>query len=208
MHRKISIIEDNLTFAHLLAQMINQDKDLEVANIYNNIASALDGLQNNPVDLVLVDIQLPDGSGNEAIKHLRPLMPKTKFLICTSFDDDAKIYEGLKAGSSGYIVKNDDPDLIVSYIRDVFDGGAPMSPGIATKVIKFFHEAALTPNLEVLSQKENDILLALSKGAMYKEIAAQFNISLDTIKKHCGNIYRKLEVSNRTEAVNLLFQRN
>ena len=135
-------------------------------------------------------------------------MPNTHFIMNTSFDDDEKIFESLKAGADGYIVKTDSTEKMVESIRDVLQGGAPMSAGVAKKVIQFFSKpVAEKEKLENLTEKENEVIHLLSKGFFYKEIASQINVSIDTIKKHCGSIYRKLQVSNRTEAINLYLNR-
>jgi DNA-binding NarL/FixJ family response regulator len=127
----------------------------------------------------------------------------------TSFDDDENIFQALKSGASGYIIKTDSSDKIIESIRDVLQGGAPMSSGVAKKVIQFFSKLpAAASSLEELTPKENQILELLSKGYYYKEISGELNISLDTVKKHCGNIYRKLQVNNRTEAINIYLRRN
>lgn len=201
MLHSISIIEDKSDFANLLASFINNHEELQVLNIYHEFSS-VSHFSNNPTDIVIVDIQLPDGSGIDIVKQLKPLHPDTIFIMCTSFDDDEKIFSSLKAGATGYIVKTEDPERIVDHIQDALNGGAPMSAGIALRVVKHFQQP-VTASLPQLTQKENVILSHLSKGYLYKEIADMENLTIDTIKKHCGNIYRKLHVSNKTEAINI-----
>jgi two-component system, NarL family, response regulator LiaR len=199
----IALIEDNATFAAILTSCINQDAQLQVVNTYKNKEEAMQ-LKEHSIDLVIVDIQLPDGNGVDIVAALQPQMPDTKFIMCTSFDDDDKIFKSLKAGAVGYIIKTDEAENIVTHIHDALTGGAPMSAGIALRVVKYFQELNKPKHLNELTNKENVILQSLAKGMYYKEIAEAENLSIDTIKKHCCSIYRKLHVSNRTEAINLL----
>jgi two-component system, NarL family, response regulator LiaR len=203
MVHTITLIEDNIAFAKLLSSIINVDENLDVVQIFSTKEAALSP-DNLPTQIVIVDIQLPDGSGIDIVAQLKTVHPETIFLMCTSFDDDDKLFASLSAGASGYIVKTDDPQRIVTYIHDALHGGAPMSHGIAMRLVKHFQQQTNPQPLDELSAKENLILQHLSKGFLYKEIATQENISIDTVKKHCGNIYRKLHVSNKTEAINKL----
>jgi two-component system, NarL family, response regulator LiaR len=208
MPHTISLLEDDTTFSKILANIINADADLQVISQYFNCAQIIADLQSNPTDIAIIDIQLPDGSGVEVVEKLKPLMPNTLFLMCTSFDDDDKIFNSLKAGASGYIIKSDDPENIVAHIKDAINGGAPMSAGVAIKIVKYFNALPkVEKNLQELTVKENEILQALSKGYLYKEIASQQNIVIDTVKKHCSNIYVKLAVNNKTEAINIYWGR-
>lgn len=208
MTTSITIIEDDKSFATLLSKILLAESDFICPNIFHNTQSALHQFPENPTDIILMDIQLPDGTGINLTSTFKKEFPETYIIMCTSFDDDEKIFDSLKAGANGYLVKTDTPENIVSAIHEVMQGGAPMSMGIAKKVIQHFRQQELDkPNLEILTKKENELLLHLSKGLFYKEIADLMNVSLDTIKKHCGNIYRKLSVSNRTEAINIYLNR-
>jgi DNA-binding NarL/FixJ family response regulator len=120
--------------------------------------------------------------------------------MCTSFEDEDYLFTSLKRGASGYIIKSDTPDQIVAAIRDVMNGGAPMSSSIARKVVNYFKKESRS--MAELTAKENELLNLLAAGLFYKEIAAEMNIGIDTVKKHASSIYKKLQVSNRTEAVN------
>ncbi len=130
-------------------------------------------------------------------------MPETHFIMCTSFEDDEKIFNSLKAGAMGYLVKGESMDKILSSIRDVYSGGAPMSFSIARRVLQHFEKKLPEiKGFDELTKREQEILELLSQGFLYKEIADQKCISMDTVKKHVGNIYRKLHVSNKVEAIN------
>lgn len=196
----ISIIEDDQKFALLLKKLIEQEEDMACVAIYNNLKSSLSDLAQNPPDVVLLDIQLPDGLGSDYVDVLRKVSPESRFIMCTSFDDDTYIFDSLRHGAMGYLVKSDPADSIIASIRDVLQGGAPMSSGIARKVVEHFRQQ--TRSLEALTPKENTLLGLLAEGLFYKEIAAKLDVTMDTVKKHASSIYRKLQVSNRTEAVN------
>lgn len=196
----ISIIEDDIKYGLLLKKLIEFEKDLACTAIYTNLKSSLNDLASNNPDVVLLDIQLPDGLGSEYIQVLKKVSPETLFVMCTSFDDEDYIFDSLKNGASGYLIKSDTPEQIIQAIRDVLNGGAPMSSTIAKKVVQYFQ--VQTKQLQELTPKENELLGLLAQGLYYKEIATKMNISIDTVKKHASTIYKKLEVSNRTEAIN------
>src|SRR5690606_19821494 len=145
--------------------------------------------------------------GIELVNELKPILKKAQFIMCTSYEDDAHIYDSLKAGATGYIVKGDSLEEIINAIKDCHREGAPMSCSIARQVLGIFHEKnAENKKLEELTKTENKILKMMAEGFPYKEIAEQKFISLETVKKHVGNIYRKLHVNNKTEAINKLNQ--
>lgn len=198
----VSIIEDDLKYSLLLKKIIESNDELACVGIYPNLKSSLTELAEKTPDVVLLDIQLPDGLGSDYVDVLKKVCPDTHFIMCTSFEDDEYIFESLKRGASGYLIKSDSPEKIIEAIKDVLQGGAPMSSTIARKVVSHFR--VQTQQLENLSTKENNLLALLANGLFYKEIAAEMNISLDTVKKNASNIYKKLQVSNRTEAVNKL----
>lgn len=204
----VSIIEDDSTFALLMKQIIDAEQSMACTSIYNNAESAMKELPNHPTDVILMDIQLPDDTGINLTAHFKKLFPSTYIIMCTSFDDDEKVFSSLKAGANGYIIKLDNPESIVQSIEEVIHGGAPMSMGIAKKVIQSFSKSSEGQHkLEILTPKENELLELLSKGSYYKEIADCMHIGIDTVKKHCGNIYKKLQVNNRTEAINIYLRR-
>jgi len=196
----ISIIEDDVKYGLLLKKIIESEDDMACVAIYQNLKSSLTDLATNGSDVVLVDVQLPDGLGSEYVQVLKKVSPQSLFIMCTSFEDDEYIFNSLKNGASGYLIKSESPENIITAIRDLIKGGAPMSSSIARKVVDYFKKEIQT--LEELTPKENELLSHLASGLFYKEIASQMSIGIDTVKKHASSIYRKLEVSNRTEAVN------
>ena len=164
----------------------------------------------NP-DVVLMDINLGAGeSGIDCVRELKTKMPSTNFMMCTVYEEDEKIFEALSAGASGYILKKTAPQKLVEAIRELYQGGAPMSSQIARKVVAAFQNKDHSPgenNLTMLTNREKEILELLSRGLMYKEIAWELDISQETVRKHVYRIYEKLHVGNRVEAVNKFYGR-
>ncbi|WP_080777796.1 response regulator [Chryseobacterium phocaeense] len=203
MSISIAIVEDEKNYNNALKKVINYQDDMRVAAQFFDGNDALRNLPDISPDVVMMDIQLQDMLGIEIIEKLRKEMPKTQFIMCTSFEDDEKIFNSLKAGAMGYLIKGESMDKILSSIRDVYNGGAPMSLSIARRVLSHFEKKIPdTKDFDDLTEREKEILELLSQGLLYKEIADQKCISIDTVKKHVGNIYRKLQVSNKVEAIN------
>ncbi|WP_374464947.1 response regulator [Chryseobacterium sp.] len=203
MSISIAIVEDEKNYNNALKKVINYQKDMKVIAQFFDGNDAMMHLPGISPDVVMMDIQLQDMLGIEIIEKLRKEMPDTQFIMCTSFDDDEKIFNSLKAGAMGYLVKGESMDKILSSIRDVYSGGAPMSFSIARRVLKHFeNKLPEIKGFDELTERENEILELLSQGLLYKEIADKKFISIDTVKKHVGNIYRKLHVNNKVEAVN------
>ncbi len=202
--KKIGIIEDDLGFADTIRNIINSDPSYSVEMVCHSLNEVNENLSILDMDLILLDIQLPDGSGMDILKNLKPLYPHTLFVMCTSFEDSEKIFESLKHGAVGYILKHDAAHSIKNSICEAFNGGAPMTASIAKKVIGFFQSSnSMNEKALTLTPKESNVLKLLSKGFLYKEIADIEKNSIETVKKHIGSIYRKLGVSNKTEAANI-----
>ena len=201
--KKISIIEDNHELRDALSVIIQFTEGFELVGKYENAEIALQLIPANIPDAILVDINLPGKSGIECINLLKQKYPKIYFLICTLYDDDENIFNSLKVGASGYILKSDGPSKIIEYIREMFEGGSPMTGSIARKVVSSFSNSNLqNKNSEFLTRREIEILNLLSKGLLNKEVADQLYISPGTVKKHIQNIYEKLHVNTRIEAIN------
>lgn len=203
MRISIAIVEDEKNYNNALKKVINYQNDMKVIAQFFDGNNALKNLPDISPDVVMMDIQLQDMLGIEIIEKLKKDMPGTQFIMCTSFEDDEKIFNSLQAGAMGYLVKGESMEKILSSIRDVYNGGAPMSFSIARKVLQHFEKKLPSiKELEELTDREKEILELLSQGLLYKEIADKKFISIDTVKKHVGNIYRKLHVSNKVEAIN------
>lgn len=203
MSISIAIVEDEKNYNNALKKVINYQNDMKVVAQFFDGNEALKKLQDLSPDVVMMDIQLQDMLGIEIIEKLKKHMSGTQFIMCTSFEDDEKIFNSLKAGAAGYLIKGESMDKILSSIRDVYNGGAPMSFSIARRVLNHFEKKLIeVKGFDELTSREKEILELLSQGLLYKEIADQKCISMDTVKKHVGNIYRKLHVNNKVEAVN------
>lgn len=203
MSISIAIVEDEKNYNNALKKVINYQNDMKVIAQFFDGKTALHELSGLSPDVVMMDIQLQDMLGIEIIEKLRKEMPETQFIMCTSFEDDDKIFHSLKAGAMGYLIKGESMDKILSSIRDVYNGGAPMSFSIARKVLNHFErKPSEMKDFDELTARETEVLELLAQGFLYKEIADKKFISIDTVKKHVGNIYRKLHVSNKVEAIN------
>ncbi|MGZ3872498.1 MAG: response regulator [Mucilaginibacter sp.] len=197
----VSVVEDHDQYRELLVDIISQNNALSMAGNYASAEEALISLVASPPDIAIVDIQLKNISGIQLIQQAKPKMPNTLFLMCTAFQNNENVFNALRAGASGYLVKGSSADEIQNAIIELYNGGAPMSPYIAKKVINLLHNKEETNDYS-LTERELEVLSLLSKGLLYKEIADQLNITLNTVKNHCKNIYKRLHVQNRVEALN------
>lgn len=209
MKIRVAIVEDDKNYNQALKNIIDFQEDMECVAQFFNGKNALQKLEAIEPDVVLMDIQLQDLSGIDIVFKLTELMPGTTFVMCTSFENDEKIFSALRAGASGYLVKGDPLDKIIQAILEAHKGGAPMSFAIAKRVLQHFQESKVqVQSLMLLTITEKEVLELLAQGLLYKEIADKKNVTIDTIKKHIGNIYRKLQVSNKIEAINKFNNKN
>lgn len=207
----VAIVEDNHDIRNALEQIIDMADGYTLAGSCVNGEEALLNIPLYKPNIVLMDIHLGGISGIDAVRMLKEEQPDILFMMCTVYEEDEKIFEALNAGASGYVLKKTAPDKLLDAIRELYEGGAPMSSQIARKVVATFQNktTAATPEdlLGMLSRREKEILEKLSKGLLYKEIADQLYISPQTVRKHVYHIYEKLHVGNRIEAVNKFFGR-
>ncbi|HMJ47729.1 MAG TPA: response regulator transcription factor [Ferruginibacter sp.] len=207
----VAIVEDNNDIRLALEQIIESDSDYTLAGSCVSGEEALVKLPILNPKVVLMDIGLGGISGIEVVRELKASNPEILFMMCTIYDEDEKIFEALSAGASGYILKKTSPAKLLEGIRELIEGGAPMSSQIARKVVAAFQNKPTATSvgsaLDVLSKRENEILEMLSTGLLYKEISDKLMISSETVRKHVYHIYEKLHVSNRIEAVNKFFGR-
>ena len=203
---KVAIVEDLREIRDVLQSYISIDKELSLVGCFSNAEEATEELPGLYPDIVVMDINLPGMNGIECIRQVKPLCPRCQFMMFTVYEEDEKVFEALKAGASGYMLKKHGAQRIIEALKELHDGGSPMSADIARKVVSAFHanEKHSAPDYH-LTKRENDILQLLAKGMLYKEIAQQVSISNNTIKQHIHNIYEKLHVQNRTEALNKYF---
>ncbi|MGN6418398.1 MAG: response regulator [Pseudobacter sp.] len=211
----ICIVDDNKDIRSALEQIILMSEGYRLVGSVGSAAEALDQIPKLKPDIVLMDINLGEGeNGIDCVRHLKSDFKDILFMMCTVYEDDEKIFEALSAGASGYILKKTAPHKLLEAIRELQEGGAPMSSQIARKVVAAFQhkqptttEAPESSALSVLSNREKEILELLARGMLYKEIAASLFISQETVRKHVYHIYEKLHVNNRVEAINKFFGR-
>lgn len=206
--KKIAIVEDNRDLREALALMIQFAENFEVSGSYENAELALKFIPETKPDAVLMDINLPGYNGIECVSILKRDHPEILFVMCTSYEDDEKIFKSLEAGASGYILKTDGPTKIIDGLADLFEGGSPMSSNIARKVVASFSRFE-TQHAEIqsLTPRERQTLDLLAQGKLNKEVADALDISPGTVRKHIQNIYEKLHVNTRVEAVNIYLKR-
>lgn len=199
---KVAIIEDDSRVREALVEMLNEATGLRCVAHFDCAEAALKDFPGHVADVALVDINLPGRSGIELVGELKNRHPKLHLVMMTVYEETEQIFNSLQAGATGYLLKRARPADIINAIHDVYKDGSPMSPEIARKVVLFFHQRRSTSvELENLTKRETEILSLLAKGSLYKEIADQMNISLDTVRSHLQHIYNKLRVRTRTEAV-------
>ena len=196
----IGIIEDLDDYRNLLKLLLEHTTDMAVTFAVRSAEEAMIALKNTPVTVCIIDINLPGHSGIDFVKWVTAHHPNTLCLMCTAYDSDDKVFQSLEAGAHGYILKSTPPADIVDAVKELCDGGSPMSSEVARKVVSTFSQKQIPKT--TLSEREQQVLELLAKGLFYTEISSQLNISIETVKRHCFNIYQKLHVSNRTEAVN------
>jgi DNA-binding NarL/FixJ family response regulator len=209
MSISLAIVEDLDEVRDGLKNFISLSKDFKILDTFKTAEEALFDIPKLQPDIVIMDINLPGMSGIECIRQVKDKSPKTQFMMFTVYENDEKVFEALKAGASGYLLKNTGLVQLIESLRELHDGGSPMSANIARKLVTVFRdkEKELEP-VEALSNRENEILHLLSKGLLYKEIADKLSISVSTVRQHIHHIYEKLHVQNRTEAINKAFRKN
>ncbi len=203
---RIAVLEDLKDVANELMDMFNAEEGLECRQIYYNAEDAIHFLPSNPADILIVDIGLPRASGIDAMKALSDNCPGMQYCMFTVYEDDDKIFNSLQSGAKGYILKGSTKEKILDAVKELYKGGSPMSPSIARRVLDQFQRMKITPVIVSLplSDREQEILSLLAKGLLYKEIGELLAITTGTVKQHIHRIYDKLQVSNRTEAENLM----
>jgi DNA-binding NarL/FixJ family response regulator len=201
----VAIIEDDEDIRESLESTIKSTEGMVCAGAFPDAETGLEFLNANPADIVLMDIHLPGMDGIECVKRLKAIHPEMQFIMCTVFRDDDSVFNALKAGATGYLLKNDDPGKIMDAIHELHAGGSPMTPQIARRVIESFKRPVVNEEIHLLTRRENEMLGFLAKGLRYKEIADKLCISTETVRKHINNVYRKLHVQSRIDAVNKIF---
>ena len=198
---KVSIVEDNDRVRESLTSLIEGAPGFRCVGAHRSAEAALKLVPEEKPDVVLMDIHLPRLCGIDCVRKLKAIEPGLLVIMLTAYEDDDLIFQALKAGANGYLVKQTPPSEILAAIEEVHEGGAPMSSNIARKVIQSFHSAGPNEPTETLSPREREILDLLARGYANKEIADLLSIAFQTVHTHVRNIYSKLHVRSRTEAV-------
>lgn len=201
---QVIIFDDNVNVRESINLLLSTTSNMRLCAAYDSCTNLIQQIEENNPDIILMDIDMPDLSGIDAVKLLRTRFPSLPVLMLTGFEDDEKVFASLCAGANGYILKNANMTSLIQYINEVHNGGAPMTPVIARKVLNQFTK--LQPsNIQNedynLSSREKEVLQLLVKGKSYKMIAADLNINYETVHSHIKKIYQKLQVSSVGEAV-------
>jgi DNA-binding NarL/FixJ family response regulator len=202
MRIKVSIVEDSRGTRESLTELLGRAPGLRCVGAYANGELALQAIPTENPDVVLMDINLPGMSGIECVARLKERLPKLQVLMLTTYEESDLIFDSLRNGASGYLLKNMPPAELVQAVEQVHSGGAPMSMQIARKVVNHFQQIKQpSSDMEKLTKREQEILALLAKGYLYKEIADNLGISLSTVRAHLHTVYEKLHVQSRTQAV-------
>ena len=202
MNITVSIIEDDASVRQILTGWIDAANGVRCLSAYGTAESALAALPQESPDILLVDINLPGMNGVECVRRLKPLMPKTQFLMLTVYADADHIFNALAAGASGYLLKETKQKELIASLKLTHEGGAAMTSQIARKVVQSFHQPQPeNPEPQGLTPREQAVLKLLARGDYYKEIAESLGVSVNTIATHVHNIYKKLHVRTRARAI-------
>jgi len=202
--KKISVIifEDNKHLRESLHLLISSSAQFECIAAFADTRNILPNISKLMPDIVIMDIEMPGMNGIDATRLVKQKFPELPILILTVFNDSERIFQSLKAGGNGYLLKNSSPDEILNAMMEVYHGGSALSPAVARKLVQFFQAGAVeAPNDYHLTPKEKELLHFLVDGKSYKMIADAMQVSLETVKSHVKNVYRKLHVSSNSEAV-------
>ena len=199
---KVAIVEDNNALRNSLENLFNRTDGMNCVISMNNLLNVVSEIGKAEPNIVLMDIGLPHISGIEGVRTVKTAFPEMQVLMFTVFEDDDKIFDAIRAGASGYLLKKTTPAEIVEAIKELYHGGAPMSASIARKVVQSFQSSAAPIKEDFqLTTRENEILFSLVDGLSYKKIAEKYFVSISTVRTHICNIYHKLHVNSKAEAV-------
>ncbi len=199
---RVGIVEDNNMLRNSLVNLFNETEGMQCVVSQSNLRNIVSELGKEQPDIILMDIGLPDISGIEGVRTIRSNFPGIQVLMFTVFEDDEKIFEAIRSGASGYLLKKTSPQQIIEAIHELHQGGAPMSASIARKVIHSFQSPSSQSHKEYeLTPREMEVLYSLVDGLSYKKIADKYSVSISTVQTHISNVYQKLHVHSKSQAV-------
>jgi len=199
---KVVLFDDNDSLRDSVAMLLEESEDFTLTGTYSNCLDLTNNISDTKPDVVIMDIDMPGMNGIEGVRVIRKTFPTVQILMLTVFNNDESVFAAIKAGAAGYILKNAEPQYLLQAISEVYNGGAPMTPGIARKVLlQFQNTLPDEPKDYHLSQREKEVLALLVEGQSYKMIGSKLNITYDTVRAHMKKIYEKLHVASMTEAV-------
>lgn len=199
---KVGIIEDNRALRESLTNLFNNTEGMQCTLSLKSLSNVVNAITEATPDIILMDIGLPGISGIDGVKIVRNYFPDVRIMMFTVFEDDDKIFDSICSGASGYLLKKTPPEQIIRAVRDLYTGGAPMTPTIANRTLQLFREKIRPPIQDYgLSAREKEILEFLSEGLSYQKIADKLFISISTVRTHIGSIYEKLQVNSKIEAI-------
>jgi DNA-binding NarL/FixJ family response regulator len=198
---RVALVEDQLVTREGLSLLIGGSPGFKICGQYDSMERAIELIPGNPPDVLLADIGLPGMSGIEGVRRIHELIPQLPILMLTVYEDSDSVFSAVCAGACGYLLKETPPARLLESIRELYEGGAPMSPGIARKVVLMFQKTAPPKEDMELSLRQLEILRMLAEGHSYKACAAALDVGLDTVRSHVRKIYERLHVHSRSEAV-------
>jgi DNA-binding NarL/FixJ family response regulator len=200
----VMVVEDDPSVRSILTTWLNEADGFACMGAFPDVESAIPQIPQAKPDVVLMDIHLPGLTGIECVRQLKPRIPQTQFVMLTVYEDSNHIFDALSAGATGYLVKTTSREALIGALREVHTGGSPMSGNIARKVVQWLQQPRTkVPAGDALSKRENEVLVLLAQGYLYKEIADTLGISLETVNTYIRRIYEKLHVHSRAQAVAL-----
>ena len=203
----LAIVEDNTALRQSLEQLFDRTTNMKCVVSLNNLLNVVSEFQKSQPDIVLMDIGLPAINGIEGVRTVKSNFENIQVIMFTVFEDDEKIFEAIRSGASGYLLKKTPPEEIIEAIKQLHEGGAPMSPSIARKVIQAFQvKPSSVLEDHQLTSREKEILYALVDGLSYKKIAEKYFVSIHTVRSHISSIYEKLHVNSKSQAVAKVLQ--
>jgi DNA-binding NarL/FixJ family response regulator len=199
---RILIFEDNEDFIDSMRELIVHADGMELVGVYSNCKNVVKNVTHHRPDVVLMDIDMPVENGLQGLRSIRASGNEVTILMLTVFDDNDRVFQAVCHGASGYLLKRTPPEKIVEAIREAHTGGAPMTPSVAKQVLKLFSQPfQQTEELQTLTPREHDVLSFLVRGYSYKMAAAEMNVGIETLRYHIKNVYSKLHVNSKSEAV-------